>query len=113
MRPGARTSNPYPHIQLRSVLGQLEAFLPGTGLSVWEITWLSRVYNGDKVAVADHLDIDIELIEEALQYANAHAEEIEPAVSIIEDASEERLRTILPGIRVIDMNTGPDDERNL
>ncbi|MGI8826663.1 MAG: hypothetical protein ACR2JC_13630 [Chloroflexota bacterium] len=69
----------FPHATIRIVNDQPEPYLPGTGLAVWEIAWLSRVYEGDVDALARHLEaspINHALIEEALEYARANPDEL-------------------------------------
>jgi hypothetical protein len=114
MRAGARTPNPYPHIRLRLASGKTEAYLPGTGLAVWEIAWLSRIYEGDVDAVARHLEacpINPPLIAEALDYARTHPDEIDPVVDLVENMTEERLREVLPGMKVITFDPNAVDEQ--
>lgn len=108
----ARTPNPYPHVRLRFVLEKSEAYLPETGLAVWEVAWLSRTYGGSVNRVAEHLSIDPRLVEEALQYATAHSAEINSVLAIMEESSEERLRGIVPGIRVIELEVESDGGRS-
>jgi hypothetical protein len=103
----------FPHISTRIVNGEPEPYLPGTGLAVWEIAWLTRGYGGDVDAVARHLKacpITPELIAEALDYARVHADEIDTVVEYVEGMTEERLREILPGMTVITYDPdGPDE----
>jgi hypothetical protein len=103
-------SDIFPHIATRIVGGEPEAYVPGTGLSVWEITWLSRVHKGDAYALMRHLRIDPELIAEALDYARAFPDEIETAVREQESRDLDYLRSVLPGIRVVPSEPTPLDE---
>jgi hypothetical protein len=112
MSIAARTPNPYPHVRLRLVLEKSEAYLPGTGLAVWEVAWLGQTYGGNVRKVADHLSIAPGLVEEALLYANAHPSEIDSALAIMEEGSEARLRGILPGIRVVEIDVESDGEQS-
>jgi len=78
----------FPHIEFREVEGNLEAYLSGSGLAIWEIAWLSRSYGRDAQTIADnHTVVGPELIEEGLQYAAEHADEIS-----VERAEEARRR---------------------
>lgn len=110
MQTAAATQNPYPHIRLRFVHGKSAAYVPDTGLSVWEIAWLSNVYRGDLRAVAEHLSLSGTLVQEAFTYATEHRAEIDPLVQVMEEASEERLRAIMPGMTVVEMDIEPSDE---
>jgi hypothetical protein len=112
MSVAARTPNPYPHVRLRLVLEKSEAYLPETGLAVWEVAWLGHVYGGNVSRVAEHLSIAPWLVEEALQYAKAHSSEISSALAIMEEGSEARLRGILPGIRVVEVDMESDGEQS-
>lgn len=112
LREPSDTSAAYPHIRVRTAAGRDEPFVPGTGLAVWEFVWISRVYGGDLKATREHLDIDPDLIDEALRYASEYPDEIERTIQIVEEASVDRLQSILPGIRILDMNFGDDGEDN-
>ncbi|MBV9282046.1 MAG: hypothetical protein JOZ41_18355 [Chloroflexi bacterium] len=95
------------------VQGRSEPYLPGTGLTVREIAWLSRIYEGDVDAVARHLEacpVDLALIEEALDYARAHPEEINPVLELVDGMTEELLREMLPGMTVITFDPHAPDE---
>lgn len=101
----------FPHISFRRVDGgRLEAYLVGSGLAVWEITWLSRSYGGDVQAIADnHTVVGPELIEEGLRYAAEHAEEIDVEIERHTERPLEELLELLPGMRVITIDL---DERD-
>lgn len=90
----------HEHIEFRTVQ-RSEAYLPGTGLSVWEVVWINRGYDGDISATADHLNIASDLIEEALVYAGTHAAEIDSAIAELQSRTVDDLLKILPGMRVI------------
>jgi uncharacterized protein (DUF433 family) len=112
LREPRDTSAAHPHIQMRTAAGRDEPFVPGTGLAVWEIVWVSRLYGGDLEQTREHLDIDPDLIDEALRYAREFPDEVERSIQIVEEASVERLQSILPGIRILDMNFDRDGEAN-
>jgi hypothetical protein len=95
-------SETFPRISTRIVNGEREPYLPATGLSVWEIVWLSRAYGGDMPALEKHLaanPITRGVIEEALAYARAFPDEIDPVVREVEEMTVERLKELLQGIR--------------
>ena|SRR5579884_2666239 len=66
-------------IATRNVQRQ-EAYLPGTGLDVWEVAWVARAYGGDIAQTARHLGIDCSLVEAALAYAAEHRMDIETEI---------------------------------
>lgn len=53
------------HIAFR-LSDQQEAYLPATGLSVWEIVWIAQYHEGNATATARTLGIDSALVQEAL-----------------------------------------------
>lgn len=94
------------HIAFRTI-NETEAYLPGTGLTVWEIAWVARYHNGDAEAVANSLGIDCALVREALAYAAEHHIEIEMQIHDHVSWTEEDLRRLLPRARAITID--PDD----
>src|SRR5579872_5865884 len=95
------------HIAFREE-ARTEAYLPGTGLAVWEIAWIAEAYAGDVDATAQHLDIDCALVREALDYAAKHPEEIGIQIHDHVSWTEEDVRRAFPRARVIsfDPETG-------
>ncbi len=65
----------FPHIEFRTQ-ERREAYLPGTGLTVWEVAWIAEAYEGDVEQTAEHLGIDRSLVRAALDYASQHVVEI-------------------------------------
>jgi hypothetical protein len=104
----ADQSDTFPHISTRMVNDAPEAFVLGTGLSIWEIAWLARSYNGDAEAVARHTMADRALIEEGLRYAAAHPSQVDAEIRQHTEVSLEELRALLPGIRVVEVDIGGD-----
>jgi len=111
MRVAAMTPNPYPHIRLRLVLDRSEAYLPGTGLAVWEIAWIAGFYDRDIDATMAHLGQSREVVEEGLRYADEHAAEIEAEIKDHTADTLEELQEKLPGIRVMPFDIGESDEQ--
>lgn len=95
-------SDTFPHISIRTVNDKPEPYLPGTGLAVWEVVWLSRAYQGDMDALMELFPgppITPELAAEALAYARTYPDEIDRVVVDLETMTPERLRALLPGIQ--------------
>jgi uncharacterized protein (DUF433 family) len=110
LREPSDTSAAYPHIRIRTAAERDEPFVQGTGLAVWEIVWISRAYGGNSEKTRQHLDIDSELIDEALNYASVYPKEIERTIQIVETTTAEDLAHLLPGIRVIDFESNHESE---
>lgn len=105
--------NQYPHVRLRLVLGRSEPFLPGTGLAVWEIVWLWRDHAADLDALMNYflgIPITRAQVHDALAYARAHHDEIHAVVAQVEGMTEERMRQLYPGIRVMTFDPDPIDQ---
>ena len=85
-----------------------EAYLPGTGLAVWEIAWVAEAYDGDVEKTAEHLSIDCDLVKEALDYAVEHREEIGVQIHHHVCWEEEDFRRAFPRVTVLafDPKTG-------
>jgi uncharacterized protein (DUF433 family) len=96
------------HIAFRTVERQ-EAYLPGTGLTVWEVAWVARAYDGDIEATVQHLGIDCELVQEALAYADEHHIEIETQIHDHVSWSAEEIQRLLPRARAITIDPEPSD----
>jgi uncharacterized protein (DUF433 family) len=94
------------HIAFRTV-EEKEAYIPGTGLAVWEIAWIARYRDGDAEAVADDLGIDCALVRAALDYAAEHYVEIELQIHQHVSWTEEEIRRLMPGARAVSFD--PDD----
>lgn len=82
---------PHPHIRPYDPASGRPAQVLGAGLHVWELVKLSRALGGDVKATARYLEIPQALVEEALEYAQSHSEEIEAAIR------DQRLRTGFTG----------------
>jgi uncharacterized protein (DUF433 family) len=53
------------------------AHLLGTGLDVWEVVSVVRHNDGDAAAAADYLEIPLGLVQAAVGYYGAYAEEVD------------------------------------
>lgn len=98
----------FPHISFREVPAEQEAYLPGTGLTVWEVAWIAEAYDGDVEATAEHLTIEPALVREALDYAAEHTEEIGMQIHDHVCWEPEDFRRAFPRARIItfDPETG-------
>ncbi|HLJ69549.1 MAG TPA: hypothetical protein VKX16_19510 [Chloroflexota bacterium] len=97
------------HIAFRTVEGR-EAYLPGTGLTVWEIAWIAQGYEGDVEATARHLEIECALVQEALVYAADHQIEIETQIHEHVSWTADEIARLLPrarGIKIPPEPAGP------
>jgi hypothetical protein len=97
---GAVRDASYPHVLSRNTPWGPEAWVPGTGLAVWEIVKLSRDLPGDADQVAQYLASDTLLIAEGLAYAESHQPEIEQAIDHAGSMDIQYLRTRFPDLRV-------------
>lgn len=89
-----------PHIEFRDVLGNPEAHVSGSGLSVWEIAWLARAYDRDVYAIAEHTGSSPELVSEGLRYASEHSHEIDAQIARHTERPLEELLDMFPGVRI-------------
>jgi hypothetical protein len=55
-----------------------------------------RALNNDPAAVAEYYELDIDLVNEALQYAKMHRQEIDAAIEYEEMFDEEYFRRTYP-----------------
>lgn len=111
LQPAAETPQRFPHVRIRLVNKEPEAFISGSGLFIWEIAWLARSYDGDVQAVARHTLADPILIEEGMCYAAERAVEVDAEIRRHTEVSLEELQALLPGIQVISVDIGDDDRR--
>jgi hypothetical protein len=90
----------YPHIVQEPGGGPEQARVLGTGMRAWEIVWVADKYP-DLSAMADSLNIDRDLLEEGMRYADEYPSEVTAAVNHIDSITLDDLRTLLPGIREV------------
>jgi uncharacterized protein (DUF433 family) len=93
------------HIAVRTV-EQTEAYLPGTGLTVWEVAWIAREHDGEMDAIVRHLGIDCSLVQEALDYAAEHHAEIEQQIHDHVSWSMDEIKRLLPQARGVCIDSG-------
>lgn len=100
-----------PRVKMRLARHGPEAYLPGTGLTVWEIAWVARLYNRDIDATMAHLGQSRDVIEAGLRYADEHAAEIEAEIKDHTADSPEELQEKLPGVGMTMIDVTPSDEQ--
>lgn len=107
----ARTPSQFPHVAFRIVNGASEAYVPDTGLAIWEIAWLARSYGGDAEAIARHTNADPDLVRAGLGYAASHSAETDAEISLHTETPLEELLAQFPGMRVINIDLGETEEQ--
>lgn len=111
MARAADTEDSLPRVETRQVHDGLEAYLPDTGLAVWEIAWIAGMYDRDIDATMAHLGQSREVIEAGLRYADEHAAEIDAEIKNHTADSLEELREKLPGIPILPIDIGELDQQ--
>lgn len=89
-----------PAIEIRDSATGPQAYLRGTRLAVWWIVRVMRIGAMDAQAVASLYKLPPGLVQAALDYAEAHPEEITTALGEY-DEEKERLPGLLPQVRII------------
>lgn len=99
----------YSHILPEPDKGPADARVLGTGMHVWEIAWTARNYdNLDEMA--ESLGLDCSLLEEGMRFAGEHPKEVAAAIEDNDSWTFERLREVLPGIRLFSPSIDGADE---
>ena len=91
----------FPLIEFRSSGVGRQPYLKGHRLAVWEVVYFTRQWSMDAKQYAEHLNLPEWLVEEALAYARAFPDEIEPIVTEVQSTTIEDLRRIVPWIQEI------------
>jgi uncharacterized protein (DUF433 family) len=89
----------FPLIEFRSSAVGRQAYVKGHRVTVWQVLWLAREFDMDAHRVAEHLQWGEEPVQEALAYARAYPEEIEPILDEVESTTFEDLKRRVPWIR--------------
>jgi uncharacterized protein (DUF433 family) len=92
---GLRRSE-FAFIDFRDSAAGRQAYIQGSTLAVWEVTFLVQAYKHDVSAVARHFKWPEARIRAALNYAKAFPEEIENALSENSAMDFEALKRMLP-----------------
>jgi len=109
VRAAGATHGRFPHVRVRMVNGRAEAFIPDTGLSIWEVAWIARAYDGDVDATVRHTEAPRDLIEEGLRYAAEHRAETDAQIALHTDYTLEDLLQMYPGIQVFTFDPSEPD----
>lgn len=86
----------FPLIEFRSSAAGRIAHVKGHRLAVWEVMLVAKPYGWDPTKTADHLQWPTEPVVEALAYAQAYPDEINPIVDEVEATGQSELRRRLP-----------------
>ncbi|MBZ5573869.1 MAG: transcriptional regulator [Acidobacteriia bacterium] len=73
-----------------------QAYIQGSALAVWEVLLLLRSYNGNVMAVANHLKWPESKVRAALNYSEAFPEEMNEAIAENDSTDFEDLKRMLP-----------------
>jgi uncharacterized protein (DUF433 family) len=92
---GLRRSE-FAFVDFRDSSAGRQAYIQGSTLAVWEVILLLRGYKGNVTQVARHLEWPEAKVKAALNYAEAHAEEIEQALAENEATDFDALKRMLP-----------------
>lgn len=86
----------FAFIDFRDSVAGRQACVQGSSLAVWEVVLLLRSYNGDTEAVAKHLRWPRAKVLAAQNYAAAHSEETEEALTENESMDFAAIQRMLP-----------------
>jgi hypothetical protein len=92
---GLRRSE-FAFIDFRDSAGGRQAYIQGSSLAIWEIMMVARDYKGDIARTAKHLRWPEEKIQAAFNYAKAHPEEIQGALTDNDEMDFQSLSHMLP-----------------
>ncbi len=106
---GLRQSR-FPHIEFRTFNGERHACLKGR-LQLWQLIMVARDYAMDAEKVARHLELKPEQVQAAYHYYEAYPEEIDRALADNDAMTLERLKQLLPNVRLAEIpRQVPDGE---
>lgn len=99
----ALRSADHPDIEFRdSVVGR-QAYMRGSTLAVWEVVMLARERKNDADSTAAYLGWQAARVQAALNYAATYPQEIDVALRENDTFDVEKVRHLLPEVRVIDI----------
>lgn len=98
--PHQDESEAFPHITRTPTISNGAPCVAGTRLKVWQLLKTYRFFQEDVVATADHYTLTVSMVEEAVEYARVHSDEIERAIREDEEWAELARRGELPGVEV-------------
>jgi uncharacterized protein (DUF433 family) len=86
----------HSHIRFWETAAGRRAYISGTRLSVWMVTWIVREYGGDIAAAAQHLQESQRRIQAALDYAAAYPDEIDQLIADNLAVTFEDIKRMIP-----------------
>lgn len=87
----------FPLIEIRDTAAGRQPYIKGTRLAVWQVVMMAKDLDMDARKVAEALEFVREAqVQAALNYAQAHADEIDPVVEYVENFTFEDLKRIVP-----------------
>ncbi len=92
----------YPLIEFRSFNGERHACVKGR-LQVWQVVMVARDYGMAVDSTATHLGLAPRQVEAALAYYGAHPEEIDQALADNDAMTYERVKELLPDVRLFEV----------
>lgn len=92
----------YPSIEFRDSAVGRQAFLVGSGLSVWEVLMIADGYGSNPADTANHLKLAPEQVAEALRYASVFQSEVRGALDENRSITAEAIRAAFPKAAWID-----------
>ncbi len=86
----------FPGIEFRDSVVDREAYVVGSGLAVWEVLMIAEGYGLEAGATAQHLQLDQDVVSQALRYASTFESEVRRALDENRAITPEKLRASLP-----------------
>ena len=83
-----------------------QAYIQGSSLAVWEVSWIARGYHNNVDKTAAHLEMSPLKVKSALNYAKAFPGEIESALKEHEASDFETLSRMLPQAEIFPPPSG-------
>ncbi len=96
----------FAHIEFRDTILGRQAFLKGTGITVWEMIMIARGYDFDATHIAEDYRYSVNIVQTAFNYYKAYKEEIDLAIED-NNIDLEAMKRLLPGLRI---HTAPKEE---
>jgi hypothetical protein len=87
----------FAHIEFRDSEAGRQAYIKGRRVQVWMVMLIASGYRNNAKKTAAHLEMPVEWVEAAFEYATAFPQEIREAIEDNESMTPERLRRMLPG----------------
>jgi predicted DNA-binding protein len=94
--------NEFADIEFRTFNGERHACLKGA-LQIWQLIMVAKRYDMDAEKTAAHFEFPVSKINAAFNYYEAHREEIDRPLEENESMTYEKLKRILPDLRLIEV----------